>query len=120
GEETFERHAPRHILDMRIEAVVFVDDYHPRHLFDLLHPGEIARYGTPAGLEPDHIDCEARIVFRYDRRQRVIVLKLREQYRRYGSAAREARQPFKKIPARHRSMRITVETIDILLLHGRS
>ena len=121
-QKAFERHAARHVLDMRIKPAVLVDHDHRRELSGRVgRARQIAAHRLPVGAGPgDRLGLQPRIVFRHDRRPR---LARREHRRDRRRSRRRSGQPLElvhEIATIERQMRVVVVDLDHLLRDFRS
>ena len=116
-QKAFERHAPRHVLDVRIEPAVLVhhDDRRQRP-GGIGRPHQIAAHRLPFGARPgDRLGLHPRIVLRDDRRARLVGGEHRRDRRRGRRRAGQPLQLLHEIAAVERQMRVVVVELDHLL-----
>jgi hypothetical protein len=118
GEESVQRHPPRHVLDMRVEAAVLVDDDHRGQTAGIARAGEIAGERAVRPRPGDAAGGQARIVGRHDR---CLGRVGRQQGQHRGRRRRPARQhgkPVKEGPAVHAPVGEPVIEVDDRLRDG--
>ena len=116
-QKSLERDAPRHVLDMRREPAVLVDDDDGRALALLLEARQVAVDLDAARVIGRRLDREARIVGRHDRGLRVIALQQRHQRRGGRGRSDYLGQTIEKNAAAHAAMGEVVVEVDDLLIH---
>ena len=112
-QETGERHAPRDILDMRVEPAVLVDDDDGRPLrVARFRPRHVGIDGAARRIEALPARFQRGIVDGDCRRNRIAVLEERQQEARRGGAAGEPCQAREELAARHGAVGVFVVKID--------
>ena len=116
GEIAFDREAPRHVLEVRVEAAVLVDHQHHRPFALGLGAGEVAvdlAFGGIVGHALGHEPC---VVVGDDRSLCVVVLQKRQKRRACRGRSRKLGEPVEERTARHAAVGEAVVEIDDALV----
>ena len=117
GQEALDGHAPRHVLDVRVQAAVLVDHEHRRALAAALQPGEVAVHARAGRVVADGLGGEPRVVLVDDRRVRVVVLEHGQERGGGRGTAAELRQALEQLAPAHGAVRELVVQVDHPLVH---
>jgi hypothetical protein len=119
-QEAFQRKPARHVLDMRVEAAVFVDDKDGRAFDFVLAAHQLPRDLCAGGVIRRRVDGKPRIIRRDHRCPGVIVLQQRQQRGGGRGRAGEFGQPIEEIAPAHAAMGECVVAVDDLLVERRA
>ena len=120
GEKAFEREAPCHVFQVRVEAAVLVNDQHDRALALLLRTRQVAVDPALGGVVGEALGRKPRVIVRHDRGLRIVVLQQRQQRRAGRGRAGELGQAVEELPAADAAMGEAVVERDDALVHDVS